>query len=154
MNHGSTLFLKLVITGMALVALALCIFAFSTGIMTDNTGLYRPILLGMYLPAIPFFVALLQGWKLLNYIDANTAFSQLSVRALQKIKFAAGTITGIFLLGMPYIYYAAEIDDAPGVILVGLVIIGAAGAVATFAAVLQKLIQRGLDLQSENDLTV
>ncbi len=55
---------------------------------------------------------------------------------------------------MPLIYYAAEVDDAPGLILIGMVIICASFVVAVFAAVLQKLLENAIDIKSENDLTV
>lgn len=154
MKLGSTFFLKLVIFAIAFAVLAFCLLVLPRGIISDQTGYYRPILIGMYIPALPFFFALFQGFKLLTYIDSNAAFSKLSVKALQNIKYCAITIATLYTLGMPYIYYAAELDDAPGVILIGLVIIGAASMVGTFAAVLQKLVQNGLELKSENDLTV
>ena len=58
------------------------------------------------------------------------------------------------MVGMPLIYYAAEVDDAPGLILIGMVIIFASFVVAVFAAVLQKLLKNAIDIKSENDLTV
>jgi hypothetical protein len=154
MKQSSTLFLKFVIFVIALVVLALCIFALPAGITTDATGYYRPILLGLYVPAIPFFIALYQALKLLGYIDKNKAFSESSVKTLKYIKYCGTAISALFLAGMPYIYYAAERDDAPGVILIGLVIIFTSFVIATFAAVLQKLIQNAVDIKSENDLTV
>ena len=48
----------------------------------------------------------------------------------------------------------AEIDDAPGIIVIGLVIIFASMVIAVFAAVLQRLLQEAIDIKSENDLTV
>jgi hypothetical protein len=58
-----------------LVVLGLCIFALPAGISSDNTGYYRPILLGLYVPAMPFFFALYQSLKLLDCIDTNEAFT-------------------------------------------------------------------------------
>jgi len=55
---------------------------------------------------------------------------------------------------MPLFYLFAEKDDAPGVILIGMVIIFASMVIAVFAAVLQKLLKNVLDIKSENDLTV
>ena len=55
---------------------------------------------------------------------------------------------------MPIFYLIAEADDAPGIILIGMVIIFAALVIAVFAAVLQKLLQEAIDIKSENDLTV
>jgi hypothetical protein len=55
---------------------------------------------------------------------------------------------------MPFIINAADTDDAPGVVAIGLVIIFASAIVAVFAAVLQKLVQNAVNIKSENDLTV
>lgn len=154
MKRGSTLFLRGVIVLIGLIVLALCIFALPAGISTDNTGDYRPILLGLYVPAIPFFFALYQSLKLLNYIDKNQAFTVLSVTAFKYIKYCAIAIGLLFMAGMPYIFQVADADDAPGVVLIGLVIAGASFVIATFSALLQKLVQNAVDIKSENDLTV
>ena len=70
----------------------------------------------MYVSAIPFYVALYQAFKLLSYIDKNQAFSELSVRALKNIKICAITISGLYVVVMPFVFIIAEIDDAPGLI--------------------------------------
>ena len=154
MKQGSTHILRGVVVLIGLVVLALCILVLPAGIMSDKTGYYRPILLGLYVPATPFFFALFNAIKLLGYIDKNTAFSDASVQTLKSIKNCALLIIGMFTLGMPYIFYAADRDDAPGVVAIGLVIIGASVVIATFAATLQKLLQNAKDIKSENDLTV
>jgi MFS family permease len=154
MKSGSTLFLRGVVCLIGLLVLALCVFALPAGIASDKVGYYRPILLGLYVPAIPFFYALYQTLKLLNYIDENKAFSDASISVLKRIKYCALTIAGLFAAGMPYIYYAANRDDAPGVLAIALVIAGASVAIAVFAAVLQKLLQNAMDIKAENDLTV
>lgn len=154
MKKGSTLFLKIVLVLIALGVLTLCVYVLPMGIMTDNTGYYRPILIGMYVPAIPFFIALYQAWRILSNIDKNNAFSQSSVRAFKYIKYCGIAISILYILGMPYIFMAADQDDAPGVVLIGLVIIFASLVIATFSAVLQKLLQNVIDIKSENELTV
>lgn len=154
MKQGSTLFLRGVIGLLALVVLAICVFILPVGIATDNVGGYRYILIGLYVAAIPFFIALYQALRLLRYIDQDAAFSGLSVKALGNIKYCAISIAGLFAAGMPYIYVVAERDDAPGVILIGLVITFASLVIATLAAVLQKLVQHAVAIKSENDLTV
>ena len=154
MKRGSTIILRGVVILLGLSVLALCIFALPAGLRSDNTGYYRPILLGLYIPAIPFFFALYQAMKLLDYIDNNKAFSVLSIEALNKIKYCALILSALFAAGQPYIFYAADRDDAPGVALIGFVIIGASAVIATFAAVAQKLFQNAVDIKSENDLTV
>jgi hypothetical protein len=154
MNRGSTLVLKGVIVLIGLAALAVCIFGLPYLISDDQVGYYRPILIGMYVPAIPFFVALYQAFKLLNYIEKNQAFSQLSVTALKNIKYSGIAISVLYAMGMPFIFNVADKDDAPGVVLIGFIIIFASFVIAIFAAVLQKLLKNVIDIKSENDLTV
>ncbi len=55
---------------------------------------------------------------------------------------------------MPLFYLVAERDDAPGIILIGMIIIAASIVVAVFAAVLQKLLQQAINYKKENELTV
>jgi hypothetical protein len=153
-KSGSTLFLKFVIYLIGAAVLALCIFVLPAGIKSDNVGYYRPILIGMYIPAIPFFIGLFQGLKLLNYIDKSKAFSQSSVTALKIVKYCAGIISGLYLIGLPYIYMAAERDDAPGVMLIGLVFAFAPMVIAVVAAILQNLFSNAITMKSENELTV
>ncbi|AJK88241.1 MULTISPECIES: DUF2975 domain-containing protein [Lysinibacillus] len=152
-----TLFLKIAVFLMGLPVFALCIWVVPR--VALDTAQHSPVLtiaalLGVYATAIAYFVALYTTIKLLSYIDQNIAFSELSVKALIKIKYCAIVISSVYVVGMPLIYYAAEVDDAPGLILIGMVIIGASFVVAVFAAVLQKLLKNAIDIKSENDLTV
>ena len=110
--------------------------------------------IALYASAIPFYFALYQAFKLLRYIDKNKAFSQISVKALKKIKHCANTISILHVLVLPLFYLFAEKDDAPGVIFVGLVVPFASMVIAVFAAVLQKLLKEAIDIKSDNDLTV
>jgi len=154
MKRGSTIFLRIAIGIIGLIVLALCIFALPAAIAHENTGGYRPILVGMYVTAIPFFIALYHTFKLLGYIDRNKAFSKLAVGALKYIKYCAATIGGLYAIGMPYIFMVADQDDAPGVVLIGLALTFGPFVVAVFAAILQKLFENAIAIKSENDLTV
>ncbi len=153
-DRGSTLFLRLAIYAMGIAVTGLCSYFFYISVIARDVGAYSPVLLGMCVAAIPFFFGLYQALKLLRYIDRNVAFSVLSVQALRKIKFSAIAISALYAAGMPYIYYVAEKDDAPGVILIGLVLVAAPMVVAVFAEILLKLLQSAINLKSENDLTV
>jgi hypothetical protein len=156
MLRGSTILLRAVVILIGLIVLAVCVFGLPRLILSELTGDfdYGPIFAGMYITAVPFFIALYQALKLLGYIERNKAFSVVSVSALRCIKYCAYTICALFAAGMPYIFYVAERDNAPGVAAAGFVVIGASFVIATFAAVMQKLVQNGVDLKLENDLTV
>ncbi|MFF2855665.1 DUF2975 domain-containing protein [Peribacillus sp. NPDC058002] len=160
MKLGTTLFLKIAVILIGLPVLALCIFFvpeianFAAELYSDMTYLKYLVLIDLYASAIPFYFALYQAFKLLSYIDKNKAFSELSVRALKTIKNCAITISGLYVVGMPLFYLIAEMDDAPGIILIGMVVIFASMVIAVFAAVLQRLLQEAIDIKSENDLIV
>lgn len=154
MKQVSTVFLKGVVVLIGLVMLAVCAIVLPVGIRAEDADGYRYILLGLYAPVIPFFFVLYQAINLLNNIDKNLAFSALSVNALKNIKYGAAAISALFAAGMPYIFTVADKDDAPGVVAIGLVIVGISFVIATFAAVLQKLFQNAVDIKAENDLTV
>ncbi|MGY0693734.1 DUF2975 domain-containing protein [Virgibacillus sp. FSP13] len=160
MKRGSTLFLKIAVILIGIPILALCIFVvpgianFAAELYPDIAFIKYLILIVMYGAAIPFYFALYQAFKLLSYIDKNKAFSDLSVRALKNIKYCAIIISILYVVGMPLFYLMAERDDAPGIIVIGMVIIFASMVIAVFAAVLQRLLKQAIDIKSENDLTV
>lgn len=156
MKQGSTLFLRGVIALIGAVVLTICLFVLPPEIASEMSGDfdYGFIFFGLYVSAIPFFYALYQALNLLRLIDDENAFSESSVQALKKIKHSAIIISIVFAIGMPYILYVANKNGAPGIIAVSLIVIFAAIIIATFAAVLQKLLQSAAEIKSENDLMV
>lgn len=160
MKRGTTLFLRMAVIFIGIPVLALCIFVvpeigeFAVELYPDFAYLKILVFIGLYVTAIPFYFALYQAFKLLGYIDKNKAFSDLSVKALKNIKYCASAISMLYVLDMPLFYLIGEKDDAPGVIVIGLVIIFASMVIAVFAGVLQRLLKEAIDIKSENDLTV
>ncbi|MEK4149559.1 DUF2975 domain-containing protein [Robertmurraya sp. FSL W8-0741] len=160
MKQGKTLFLKLAVILIGIPILALCIFVvpavanFIVELYPDHAYLKYLVYIDLYAAALPFYYALYQAFKLLQYIDQDHAFSQMAVNALKSIKKSAIWISSLLFVGMPLFYLVAEADDAPGIILIGLVLIFASVVIAIFAAVLQRLLQEAIDIKSENDLTV
>ncbi|AKG73829.1 DUF2975 domain-containing protein [Salinicoccus halodurans] len=160
MKRSSTLFLKfaLIIIGLPVLAICIALMPLIVRNVSDGIEGWDILMLGlltfMYLAAIPFYMALFQAFKLLIYIDRNTAFSDQSVRALKRIKYHAMIITGLYILNLPLFYIYAELDDAPGVIIVGMAFIFAPLVITVFAALLEKLLQEAIRIKTENDLTV
>ncbi|GIN57272.1 putative membrane protein YoaS [Lederbergia ruris] len=160
MKRGSTLFLKIAVFLIGTPILALCLFGLpmvakeAVDSYSEFAYVLYGILIVMYISAIPFFIALYQAFKLLSYIDKNEAFADISVKALKNIKYCAISISSFYVVGMPLFYFMAEVDDAPGIIVIGLIIIFASLVIAVFAAVLQRLLKEAIAIKSENDLTV
>lgn len=156
MKKGSALFLRavVIITGLIALSFYLALLPYAMAMEMKGDFDYLPLMIGFYLPAIPFFFALYQALKLLSLIDKNKAFSKGSVKALRGIKFSAFIISAIFAAGVPYVFYLADRDDAPGAALFVFVIVGASFVIGVTAALFQQLFQSAVKIKSENDLTV
>lgn len=158
MKRYSTTFLKIAVFLIGIPVLALCIYGAVELVNNPFNPTYAlvlyPIVIGIYTSAVPFYFALYKALRLLSFIDNNKAFSQMSVDALKSIKYCANIITVIYVVILPFVYLVAEKDDAPGLIIVGMVPIFAAMVIAVFAAVLQRLLQDAINIKEENDLTV
>ncbi len=160
MKKGSTLFLKGVLVFMGLAVLAFCVFAVPTmgeGVNAEFPGIVYPayvVSILMYASAVPFFFALFNAFMLLVYIDKNKAFEVVTIKALRNIKYSAIAMTVIYFGAMPLFFQIAEMDDAPGMLPIGTVVICAPLVVAVFAAVLEKLVKNVIEIKAENDLTV
>nr|WP_261304394.1 DUF2975 domain-containing protein [Paenibacillus andongensis] len=159
MREVTTLFLKIALIIIGLPVLALCIFLvphmanFAANLYPNIATMKYLVFIVMYGAAVPFYFALYQAFNLLRYIDKNTAFSELSVKALKNIKCCAITISGLYVLGLPLFRFIAKKVDPP-IGLMGLIIIFASLVIAVFAAILQRLLQEAINIKSENDLTV
>ncbi|MDO7788164.1 DUF2975 domain-containing protein [Desulforamulus aquiferis] len=145
-----TFFLKVAVILIGIPIFGLCLF----GLPSFVNYLNFPVLVAMYAAAVPYFFALYQTLKLLSYIDKNRAFSESSVNALNYIKYCAITISILYAGITPLLFPIAQSDDAPGILVIGLVITFASIVIAVFAAVLQKLLKNAIDIKSENDLTI
>src|SRR6266540_6472667 len=158
MKKGSTLFLKFVICLIAIGVLAgLLRFPQTEGVAKnlDLISIYtNPFIIYIYIGSIPFFIGLYQAFKLLNFIDANKAFSQGAVNTLKYMKYASLSLIGFIALALLYIRFFVHGDDPAGPTALGFVVIFAAAVIATATAVFQKLLQNAVDIKSENDLTV
>ena len=158
MKKGSTLFLKVVIILIGIGALANLIWFPQTegrAANLDLIGIYTdPFIIYIYIASTPFFVGLYQAFKLLNFIDANKAFSQGAVNTLKNMKFASLSLIGFIALAEFYIRFFAHGDDPAGPTAIGIFASFAAAVIVTAAAVFQKLLQNAVDIKSENDLTV
>lgn len=158
MKKGSTLFLRFVLCLIAIGALAgLVWFPQTEGRAADLDliSIYTdPFIIYGYIASIPFFVGLHQAFKLLNFIDANKAFSQGAVNTLKNMKFASLSLIGFIAVALFYIRFAAGGDDPAGPTMLGIIASFAAAVIATAAGIFQKLLQNAVDIKSENDLTV
>lgn len=157
-QKSSTHFLRFVV--LCLGAVALVLFYFVTPILYTGWTKQSPdyfFLISLVMVTatiIPFFIALWQTLKLLSFIDQNEAFSRKSIHSFGIIRNCAVIFSALYAVSLPFFYAMAQDEDAPGIMVIGIVMTFAPIVIAVFAAVLQKLLQSAVAIKSENDLTV
>jgi hypothetical protein len=112
-----------------------------------------PFLAYVYVGSIPFFVGLVQAFKLLGYAGRNQEFSPSAVRSLRTIKSCAIALI-VFVAGAEVIILSHTNEDRAGGVFMGVLITFASIVVATTTSVLERTLQSAVDLKSESDLTV
>ena len=154
LERSSTLFLKLILLVLSLAVLTFCGFLLYQIIQSDSLGDYQPILIGVLISTIPFLYVFYQAYNLLNNIDANLSLTDSSVNSLRIIKVCSFLISLMYLMGSPFIFNVAQQDDAPGVVLINIILIMGPFSVGVFTYILQKLLINAIGYKSENELTI
>ena len=154
LERSSTLFLRLILLVLTIGVLVLCGFLLYQIIQSDSLGYYRPILMGLFITAIPLIYIFYQAYNLLNNIDNNLSLTDSSVNSLRIIKVCSFIISLMYLIGSPFIFNVAQQDDAPGVVLINIILIMGPFSVGVFTYILQKLLINAIGYKSENELTI
>ncbi|WAA12687.1 DUF2975 domain-containing protein [Fervidibacillus halotolerans] len=151
-------FLKVTVYGIGTVVLLLSAFVLPylankvAHDFPEYAYLKYPVLIGMYLTTVPFYLALYQAYNLLNLIKQNNAFSEGAVIALRFIKYCAATIGVMYILGM--IFLGTQNALHPSIFILGVVILFTCIVISVFAAVLQELLHNAIKIKTENELTI
>lgn len=160
MKRNSTLFLQVVIVLFGLGVFALMLWMPTQEGVNANATFSQiyfddPLLAFVYLGSIPFYVSLFQAVKVLSYVGNNHIFSQPAVNAVQLIKHCAFLLASAIVAVDAFILTNAHPDDDPaGALMLGMIATALSVVVGIAAAVIQKTLQKAVDLKSENDLTV
>src|SRR5262249_50600721 len=107
-----------------------------------------PFLAYAYLASIPFFVALSQAFKVLDYIRQNKAFSQATVKALRTIQLCAFATIG-FVAGGELFILLGNSDDRAGGVFISILITFGSVVIATTAAMFERMWQNTMETKSE-----
>jgi len=156
MKKSATVFLQAVLVLIGIVVLAIMIkFPLMEG-RAKNLDLFSvyadPFLVYGYLSSIAFFVALYQGFKLLGNIRQNKVFSLSSVKTAKTIKYCAIVLGGLIVLAGLYVrIFHSKDDDPAGFMAICMVATFSTIVVATAAAVFEKILNSGMDMQFRNE---
>ena len=159
MKRSSIVFLQVVIVLLGIGTLALLFWepqVEGVNVHATNFEIYfkDPFLALVYVGSIPFFVALYQAFRVLEYAGQNKIFSQAAVKALRTIKYCALAIIGFVVIEEIFIMLIHGSDDVAGGVFMGALITFGSIVIATAAATFERILQNAVDIKSENDLTV
>ena len=160
LKKSTTIFLQVVIVLISIGALALLLWEPQIEGRNANASFFEiyfkdPFLAYIYLASLAFFIALYQAFRLLRNIRHNEIFSQRSVNALRKIKYCAVTIIA-FIVGAEAYFFIIQRgkEDIAGGVMIGLIIIFVSVIIVAVTAVFERIVQKAVDIKSENDLIV
>ena len=150
--------LKWIIGGIAVCGAAMYFYflpMFGSGIAKDNPELsycYLPWLIVIWVSAIPCFLILYFGWKIVTEIGRDNSFSMDNSRFLKYISILAFADSGYFFLANIVLLLLNM--NHPAIFLATLLVEFAGVAVSVAAAALSHLVQKAADIQKENELTI
>lgn len=159
MNRGLAAFLQTVVAALGAGALALMLWEPHLEGRNEHATLTQiyfndPFLVCAYIASIPVFVAVYQAVKVIGYAGRNEMFSPAAVTALRVIRYCAIAIIGFVGAFELYTFFGVTSDDRAGGVFIGVLIAVIATIIAAGAAMFERILQNGVDLKSENDLTV
>lgn len=158
-QNGSTLFLRLAVLGIGAAVLGLGILLFPAfWYVQGDYPSYAPavyiVLTTIYLTTIPYFLGLFKAWSILKLIENGKAFTFQAAKKLTFVSQCAATISVLYLVSLPAFYVWADQDDAPGLMVIGLVFSTVPMVVAVCVAVLRRLLYEAIVIKNEHDMTV
>lgn len=159
MKKASIIFLQAVVVLIGIVALAILIrFPLTEG-RAANLDLFSiyfdPLIIYAYIASVAFFIALYKAFILLGFIGQNKVFDIKSVKALTSIKHCAIALSIMIVLAGVYVrIFHSKDDDPAGFIALCILTTFISVVLATAAAIFEKILQKAVDLKSENDLTI
>lgn len=110
--------------------------------------------LAAYSVTICVWVALYALHRILNTIEQHQVFAPQTLRYVSSIRNAVLIASFASLLSLPFFYRITQLEDAPGLLLLGIAFIFIPFALAILMQIVEDLFKSAIALQTENDLTV
>jgi hypothetical protein len=109
-----------------------------------------PFLAYVYAGSIPFFIALVQAFRMFGHVRATGSISQSSVNALRIIKRCAIVMIGFVAGGVVFIILFGDRDDRPAGVFMSFLVTCIAVAIAVAAATFERNLRDALRQSVDN----
>ena len=104
-----------------------------------------PFLAYAYLAAVPVFIGYYQAFVALEHVKRDRTFSPATARAIRIVKYCALAVIGFLLGGEAWLFlYQRGREDIAGGVAIGLFLMLCALAVVAIAAMLERMVQKGM----------
>ncbi|UCS92729.1 DUF2975 domain-containing protein [Echinicola marina] len=158
MKRYSTIFLQVIIVFIGILAFVFLLWGPHFEGRNVNATAFEiyfqdPFLAYVYIASIPFFIGLYQAFRVLGEVRRDRVFSQGTVKALGSIKLCAMLMIGLVVMSA-FFLFSGDPEDRPPGITMRMIVIFISTVVAIAAAIFEHILQKAVDLKSENDLTV
>jgi len=153
MKSWTTLILKVAIVLFGIFVVVFCIFGLSSIAMDASKSTQSmakfiyPIIVVMYIAAVPVLIALYQSFKFISYVDKNITFTEQSIKIFKNIRYCAMTMAGLHTAALPFFAILGELDDAPGAIVIGFGFIFVPIVIASLAKLFEGLFKQIMSSQ-------
>ncbi|QWC00507.1 DUF2975 domain-containing protein [Mycoplasmatota bacterium] len=143
-------YLKITTILAGLPILYLCLYQFPVLFIAgmESDSVYIPylfvLMISIYIIAFPYIFALIETFKILLNIQKEKYFSKSTEKSLKNICGLAYLIAFILFLDLPFIYRIANMDDAPGLIVIGLFFMMFTLSIGVFAGLLKRIVTKQL----------
>lgn len=156
MNFHQTTILQTMIVLIGIAALAILIHLPVTEGRAENLDLFSiyfdPLILYGYAVSLLFFAVLYKTFKLLNLIKQNKIFEPNAIRILRNIRQYTIIFNVLILLaGFYIVLFHAKEDDPVGFIVICFGITFISSFAAAASKVMETILQKGIELKSENE---
>ncbi|CDZ24872.1 putative membrane protein [[Clostridium] cellulosi] len=158
MDHRLSVWLKLAIIGTGVCVTVIYFLAFPLlgqdiiGDYPEFRSWFWPWLIFLWLTAVPCYIAIVSGWKVVKEIVREHSFCIENAKRLKLISILAAADSALVFIGNIILLLLNM--NHPGVILVALLIIFVGIDLAVLFAALSHMVMKATKLREENELTI
>lgn len=159
MKHKQlSVWLKMIIVFCGIFGLLFCIYIGPQtgkeffGDSENLKALYNPLIIFIWITGIPFFTALVLGWKICSDIGTDQAFTVKNADRLKRI--SALSMIECILYVVAFFYPFAVGSNHTIVLVVVLLILLFAVVISVFTSMLSYLFRTASEIKQDNDLTI
>ncbi|MGB9780297.1 DUF2975 domain-containing protein [Caldanaerobacter sp.] len=152
----NSLKISLVIIGFTILMISIFWLPSVANTLADQNPEYAylkyPLLFGIYLTCIPFYIGVYNGFVILRLIEKDKAFTEYTNRSLTYVFYSSIAIILLYIIGMLYLLLNNALH--PSLFLLGIGIIFMSFIIASTAGVIKALLIKVIEIKNEHDLTI